>query len=84
MNATELKRIIVSAGYEARSYSGRGMYGKECVGVTCDNQADLLFDMMDHASRTQIKQLKGCMTDSMGRSIIVYWPNIEWSEDEEE
>ena len=81
MNATELKRIIQDAGYEARSYSGRGMYGKECVGVTCDNQVDLLFDMMDHASRTQIKQLKGCKTDSMGRSIIVYWPSVEWGEE---
>lgn len=81
MDAQQLKKIINDAGYEARSYSGRGMYGKECVGVTCDNQVDLIFDMMDHASRNQIKELKGCKTDSMGRSIIVYWPNVAWSEE---
>lgn len=81
MKVTELKQIIQDAGYEPRSYSGRGMYGKECVGVTCDNQVDLIFDMMDHASRNQIKELKGCITDSMGRSIIVYWPSVAWSEE---
>ena len=81
MDATQLKQIIEDAGYEARSYSGRGMYGKECVGVTCHSEITLIFDMMDHASRNQIKELKGCITDSMGRSIIVYWPSVAWSEE---
>lgn len=33
MDAKKLLGAIESAGYEARSYSGRGMFGKECVGV---------------------------------------------------
>src|SRR5690606_19366002 len=33
MDARKLIGAIESAGYEARSYSGRGMFGKECVGA---------------------------------------------------
>jgi hypothetical protein len=28
----ELKQLIEDAGYEYRSYSGRGMFGKSCIG----------------------------------------------------
>lgn len=32
----ELKSLIEDAGYEYRSYSGRGMYGRSCIGF-CNN-----------------------------------------------
>jgi hypothetical protein len=43
-----LKDIISEAGYESRSYSGRAMYGKECVGFSTDD---------DHI-RTTVKLLR--------------------------
>jgi hypothetical protein len=33
MDAKKLIGLIEEAGYEARSYSGRGMYGRQCVGA---------------------------------------------------
>ena len=34
MNA---KEVIEMAGYKTQSYSGRGMYGKQCLGVQVDD-----------------------------------------------
>lgn len=73
-------------------YSGRGMYGKTCVGFDLDGSSALLalgaalaavfpneYEDFIHRART----------DGMGRGIIVYFPGIETDavesdEDEEE
>jgi hypothetical protein len=47
-------------------YSGRGMFGRTCWGIVCDDPNDVIVDV----------GLKGAHTDSMGTSTIVYWPNI--------
>jgi len=71
-NATEksIARIIAAAERDAyarvRSYSGRGMYGRECIAVRTDWPEDLIADA----------GVAGARTDSMGRSSIVYWPAI--------
>jgi hypothetical protein len=51
-------------------YSGRGMYGKSCVGIVCGNKTECI----EAAAR---KGLKGARTDAMGRHAIVYWPKIK-------
>lgn len=48
------------------SYSGRGMYGRTCVGITTDEPEDLIADA----------GIKGARTDSMGKRTIVYWPAL--------
>ena len=47
-------------------YSGRGMFGRTCWGIVCDDPNDIIVEV----------GLKGAKTDSMGTSTIVYWPNI--------
>lgn len=37
MDINEVFKDIVDGISEVRSYSGRGMYGKECLGVNTDN-----------------------------------------------
>jgi hypothetical protein len=37
-----LKELIEDAEFEARSYSGRGMYGRECVGISLDAGDELV------------------------------------------
>lgn len=63
-------KIKAAAQVEGRKlypdYSGRCMYGKTCLGITCDDPADTIADA----------GVKGARTDNMGRSWIVYWPNI--------
>lgn len=38
--------VLNDAKLEPRSYSGRGMYGTECVGVTCPDVAELCGKLM--------------------------------------
>ena len=47
-----LKDLIEDAGFETRSYSGRYMYGKECLGAILDQgQSEIAFavDVMETA-----------------------------------
>lgn len=38
----QLIESIEECGYEAQSYSGRGMYGEHCVGIVCSDPENLL------------------------------------------
>lgn len=94
----DLCNAIESAGYKPRSYSGRGMYGKRCLGVTCNNTSNVVLDILpelliggiDDADvpsefiEEACELLRNARTDSMGRGAIIYWPEIEWEESEDE
>ena len=94
MDFTTLRNIIEGAGYEARSYSGRGMYGKECLGFTTDdsfmvtmgNILEELAYVHGHETEEKLtafaKVLKNAATDSMGLGTIIYFPRIERKEEE--
>ncbi|MHB8407832.1 MAG: hypothetical protein ACYDHY_06915 [Acidiferrobacterales bacterium] len=81
-----LQEIIEEAGYETRSYSGRGMYGRSCLGVTIDRDHDLMdfiADVLEHASESEDISLseladsfRGAKTDSMGLGTILYFPDV--------
>lgn len=78
-----LKDIIEAAGYQTRPYSGRGMYGKECLSVGLYDISALAFyaDLLENADRSHRKTITNAMrdgrTDSLGLGIILYFPNIE-------
>lgn len=48
------------------TYSGRGMNGRTCVGITTDSPEDLIAEA----------GIVGAKTDNMGRKFIVYWPAL--------
>jgi hypothetical protein len=84
------KDLLEDAGYEPRSYSGRFMYGDQCVGVTLGGEnlgtlvGDLIHTIMDRtddesALRDLADRLSNVRTDSMGRGIVVYFPGVKWS-----
>lgn len=88
-------QLIVEAfencGETVQSYSGRGMYGKRCLGVTCDNPMATLLSMIDSFTsqagdmgevQDLIQELGRPQTDSMGLSSILYFPDVEWQEPE--
>lgn len=95
MDTQQLIEAIENAGHQARSYSGRGMYGRECVGVTINDPFELYADLLEAATDgCNEEEMQGVVngiadlmrntrTDSMGRSMIVYWPNMEWQAQEE-
>ena len=73
-------------GAELRSYSGRGMYGQECLGIDMDSMADAFrFALMVQDEDLSVALSNPCF-DSMGMGIIVYFPNVEAPEgiDEDE
>lgn len=76
-----------------RSYSGRGMFGKNCLGVTCRNPAEtmgkivqglLLNDPEGEYELVVERMLNNVSYDSMGYDSILYFPSIKWEEVEEE
>ena len=67
--------------YDARfvdDYSGRGMYGKTCVGVILeyDDITEIMFDVYDETGY----RLPPPHTDSMGMDTIYYWPGLKVEE----
>jgi hypothetical protein len=64
-------------GAELRSYSGRGMYGKQCLGIDMDSMTDAFrFALMIDDEDLTVALSNPCF-DSMGLGIIVYFPNVE-------
>ena len=64
-------------GADLRSYSGRGMYGKQCLGIDMDSMADAFrFALMVEDEDLTVALSNPCF-DSMGLGIIVYFPNVE-------
>lgn len=80
LSAERLIEIIESAGFTARDYSGRGMYGVSCVAVS-DDECDLasLVEQCEDVTEAA-NMLRRMSTDSMGRGQVFYWSNIRWPE----
>mgnify|MGYP003336159782 CR=1 FL=1 len=84
---TELQQFLEDNEYECRSYSGRGMYGKNCLGVVVDAKIEM-FHLAYQAGQQQVQfYLEKMEWDSMGHSTIFYWPGVpfvEFVEDDED
>jgi hypothetical protein len=66
-----LQERLDQAGIKVRSYSGRGMYGKECLGAVAHSAKDVYAE----CGRANIKTAR---VDSMGLGVVVYWPSVAW------
>lgn len=83
-------QVCNDIGLEVRSYSGRGMMGDECIGVTGSNTHTILAQIIialcemgeegveaaDHFTRDGAVR-----SDSMGMDGIVYFPRLSWLEE---
>ncbi|MBV6513918.1 MAG: hypothetical protein FMNOHCHN_03500 [Ignavibacteriaceae bacterium] len=68
------------------NYSGRGMYGKTCMGITVEELENCLFRlgrMSGELDSELSKALENFRTDSLGRSFIIYFPKIQKAVDGE-
>lgn len=71
MKPRNVRRIITKLqrhGHAPHSYSGRGMFGAECVAITLDHRDE------------SVRRLTGSVPrwDSMGRQVVAYWPDLPW------
>jgi hypothetical protein len=81
----QLQELIEDCGFETRWYSGRGMYGRECLGVEVErvtDLADLVVQVMEMArdqgdvSDDVGEHLTRVSFDQMGLGVIFYWPEV--------
>lgn len=87
LTAEKLAIIISQAELRAhRKYSGRGMFGKQCIGFYVE-QGDSLMGaasvmmLAAQGGPSELEELheafQSARTDSMGKGTIVYFPSIE-------
>jgi hypothetical protein len=79
MNPVLFLAALANTEYEPRTYSGRGMYGKQCVGVCIESAGDAFLMGARLALELGEEPPVPCV-DSMGRGLIAYWPSIEMEE----
>lgn len=66
------------------NYSGRGMYGKACMGITVDNLYKALFNLGRESENYSFSnELERLEVDNMGRNCIIYFPKIQKAVDGE-
>jgi hypothetical protein len=73
---------------EVRSYSGRNMYGRSCLGIDMESMTDAFCFALSVQDEDLALLLDSPAFDNMGRGIIVYFPDVEvpegFDEDEDE
>lgn len=81
-----LQQVFEDADFIVRGYSGRGMYGKTCLGVVTENLAELIAALIEGTNDDERKEvaeaIRTMQMDSFGRDTIVYFPKIQFQEDE--
>lgn len=78
--AREIKRFCENAGGKYgfyADYSGRMMFGKECVGVVCKDAVQAAADLAGYLSGSGLSLGRACR-DGMGKGEILYFPDIAW------
>lgn len=87
-NKSQLQTMLEDLDFgDVRSYSGRGMYGKECVAITGCDLGTLLGFLVGSASDgvdvdyNTIRALESIKQDSLGMGSVFYFPLVEYVED---
>jgi hypothetical protein len=80
---TTVQSVLERSGYNVRSYVGRFMFGQNCLAVTLDDLSELL--MIGYLFGEEgINPPADIRYDTLGTGYIVYWPKIDFCEDEDE
>lgn len=63
-------------------YSGRGMFGRECVGIDIDSlRLSVLIELTEFLISSGIENVSDILGkvcyDNMGKGYILYFPNIQ-------
>lgn len=76
---------IIKDTYKVTEYSGRGMFGKSCLGVQIDGMSELgallaaIIEKVSIDNRAIIAEdISSIATDSLGKGVIVYFSKVEF------
>lgn len=84
-----LVEFLEEAGLDPYPYSGRGMFGKQCVAVTVSSIGRLFADVLlsvesTGANAEELSEVfEGMRYDNMGHDYVFYFPRVGWSGDED-
>jgi hypothetical protein len=84
----DVQSILTGLGYETRAYSGRLMFGKECLAIHSDYvQFDLyvmgrVSDLIRDRYGLPITKALNIMAEELGKQHVIYFPDIPYSEPE--
>ena len=77
----EVKKFIEAledVGYSPDPYSGRGMFGKQCVSVRDGSAWDVAKALWYGIGELDELDIPEPRQDQLGRGIVLYWPSYEW------
>lgn len=87
--ALESLRETCDQVFDIRSYSGRGMYGKECLAITGDDIDMFRFGLLLGSTTMNeadvddlIHEADNMKQDSMGLGTVYYWPRVPYVQGE--
>ena len=75
----QLQEVLQDLSLIPQPYSGRGMYGKQCLAVALDEGQTLWH--LAIAIGQQLESPPEPKTDTLGYGLIAYWPDIPFNED---
>lgn len=73
MEFQELIEVLESAEFVPQPYSGRSMYGRNCLGIACDNSNDVVLNIIS-------TYLENCSVDSSSIQFAMDLCEILWVE----
>lgn len=80
-----LMKNLPEIGYEPIRYSGRGMYGRSCLGFLVNTGSTLKVVLeigsMLEGWGLEVYDLGSLATDSLGMDEVIYFPSVPWSEE---
>ncbi len=83
-----LQETLESIGAEIRSYSGRCMYGEECLAVTDFDIGPLFAEILRSVDRDDVEEVAEAVesfkTDSLGRGTVIYFPGTPFYDEDAE
>lgn len=90
MKRHTLQEMFDGSEHEPQPYSGRFMYGKECLSFRVSDLGEFLSDIFyalensDYDISALGEAFRHMKTDSLGMDMVVYFPRIPyvWEDDE--
>jgi len=80
----ELEEVINDSQADVRvqTYSGRGMYGKECLGFTTNDPIGATAEIVGNIAEEDLRDrvvvaFQNTRQDSMGHETIIYFPGVK-------
>ena len=81
-----LRSVCEDSGeFSIRRYSGRGMFGRECLAITVEDMGDIIKIMVAVGAAAEQEGIDltgdadGARWDSMGHGTVFYWPSIPFT-----